>query len=135
MCCYEMFPGRIVGNAMQSVFILVLKSPPLEMELLIGSTRFSGGTFILHLYFPLVICYQAWLVAQSCLTLCNPVDCSPPDSFVHGIFQARTLEWAPSPGDLPDPGIETVSLMSPALAGWFFTTRVTWETGICINLC
>ena len=32
-----------------------------------------------------------------------------------------------SPGDLPDPGIELVSLASPALAGGFFTTRGTWE--------
>ena len=34
------------------------------------------------------------LVAQSRLTFCNPVDCSPPGSSVHGILQARTLEWA-----------------------------------------
>ena len=33
------------------------------------------------------------LVAQSCPTLCNPMDCSPPGSSVHGIFQARILEW------------------------------------------
>ena len=32
-------------------------------------------------------------VAQSCLTLCNPMDCSPPGFSVHGIFQARILEW------------------------------------------
>ena len=32
-------------------------------------------------------------VAQSCLTLCNPMDCSLPGSSVHGIFQARVLEW------------------------------------------
>ena len=32
-------------------------------------------------------------VAQLCPTLCNPVDCSPPCSSVHGIFQARVLEW------------------------------------------
>ena len=32
-------------------------------------------------------------VAQSCPTLCNPMDCSPPGSSVHGIFQARVLEW------------------------------------------
>ena len=32
-------------------------------------------------------------VAQSCLTLCDPMDCSPPGSSVHGIFQARALEW------------------------------------------
>ena len=33
------------------------------------------------------------LVAQSCLTLCDPMDWSPPGSSVHGIFQARVLEW------------------------------------------
>ena len=32
-------------------------------------------------------------VAQLCLTLCDSVDCSPPGSSVHGIFQARVLEW------------------------------------------
>ena len=33
------------------------------------------------------------LVAQSCLTLCDPMDCSLPGSSVHGIFQGRLLEW------------------------------------------
>ena len=44
------------------------------------------------------------------------------------IFQARILEQVaiPTPGDLPDPGTETVSLASPVLAGRFFTTS-TWE--------
>ena len=40
------------------------------------------------------------LVAQSCLTLWDPMDCSPPGSSVHGIlefFQARILEWAAIP--------------------------------------
>ena len=32
-------------------------------------------------------------VAQSCLTLSDPMDCSPPGSSAHGIFQARVLEW------------------------------------------
>ena len=32
-------------------------------------------------------------VAQSCLTLCDPMDCSLPSSSVHGILQARALEW------------------------------------------
>ena len=36
----------------------------------------------------------------------------------------------PIPGDLPDPGIEPVSLMSPALAGGFLTSRATWEAPI-----
>ena len=37
------------------------------------------------------------LVAQSCLTLCNPVDNSPPGSSVHGILQATILEWVTIP--------------------------------------
>ena len=32
-------------------------------------------------------------VAQSCMTLRDPMDCNPPDSSIHGIFQARVLEW------------------------------------------
>ena len=53
-------------------------------------------------------------VAQSCPTLCNPMDSSLPGSSVHGIFQAKVLEWVafPSPGDLPNPGLEP---RSPAL--------------------
>ena len=48
-------------------------------------------------------------VAQSCPTLCDPMDCT-----VHGVLQARILEWVAftSPGDHPNPGIE---LRSPAL--------------------
>ena len=37
------------------------------------------------------------LVAQSCLTHCNPTDCSPPVSSAHGILQARILEWVAFP--------------------------------------
>ena len=46
-------------------------------------------------------------VAQSCLTLGDPMDCSLPGSSVHGIFQARVRSGLPfpSPGDLPNPGI------------------------------
>ena len=68
----------------------------------------------------------------SCVQLCNPMDCSPPDSFVHGILQARILKWVAisSSGDLPDPGIEPASLKSPALAVGFFTTSATWEAQI-----
>ena len=38
-------------------------------------------------------CAGGGLVAESCPTLCDPTDCSPPDSSVHGILQARILEW------------------------------------------
>ena len=62
------------------------------------------------------------------------MDCSLPGSSVHGILQAHILEWVamPSSRDLPDPGIELVSLVSTALACGlfpfaFFTTSATWE--------
>ena len=59
---------------------------------------------------------------QSYLTLCNPMVCSPPGSSVHGISQARTLEWVAisSSRGLADPGVKPAS---PALAGGFFITE------------
>ena len=52
---------------------------------------------------------------QLCPTLCNPMDCSPPGSSVHGILQARTLEWVAMPSYRGSSQPE--SLTSPALAG------------------
>ena len=58
---------------------------------------------------------------QLCLTLCDPLDCSLPGSSVHGILQARIVEWVaiPSSRGSSHPGIEP--------AGGFFTTSATWE--------
>ena len=50
----------------------------------------------------------------SCVRLCDSMDCSSPGSSVHGILQARILEWVATPFY---PGIEPTSLTSPALAG------------------
>ena len=73
--------------------------------------------------------------SQSCLTLCNPKNCSLPGSSVQGF--SRQEYWSgllcPPPGDLPIPGIEPTSLMSPALIGRFFTTSVTWEALVNCN--
>ena len=72
---------------------------------------------------------HACSVTQSHPILCDSIGCSPPGSSVHGIL--RQEYWmglpCPPPGDLPDPGIETMSLASPTLAGGFLTTRATWE--------
>ena len=67
--------------------------------------------------------YHTCSVAKLCSILCDPRNYSPPDSSVHGISQARLLEWLPwpSPGDLPDPGIEP---WSPALT-WILDHWVT----------
>ena len=82
------------------------------------------------------ICPKSWrlnssmcLVSQSCLALCDAVDCSPPSSSVHEILQARILEWVASipPGALPNPETEpTVSCFS-CIAGEFFTTSATFK--------
>ena len=76
--------------------------------------------------FGTVLCAKSF---QSHPTLCNPMDCSLPGSSIHRI--SRQKYWSglpyPSPGDLPDPGIERSSLMSPSLAGGFFTTSATCE--------
>ena len=63
---------------------------------------------------PALCVWVGMLVAQSCLTVGNPMNCNPPASSVCGILQARILEWVPfpSPGDLPEPGAKPGS---PAL--------------------
>ena len=50
------------------------------------------------------------LVAQSCSTLCNPMDCSPPGSSVCGILQARILEWATMPSSATNNILEAAPL-------------------------
>ena len=62
---------------------------------------------------------------QSCLTLCNPMDCSPPGSSVHGILQARTLEWVaiPSFRGSSRPRDQTCILCGSCIAGRFFTAE------------
>ena len=63
-------------------------------------------------------------VTALCLTLCNPMDCSPPDSSVYGVFQARILEWVAisfSRGS-SQPSDQTRVYVS-SLAGGFFTAE------------
>ena len=61
--------------------------------------------------------------------LCNPMDHTRQPPLSMGL--SRQEYWSglpcPSPGDLPDPVIEPMSLTSPALADRFFTTNATWE--------
>ena len=70
---------------------------------------------VVHIYKGvLCLCVQ---LLQSCLTLYDLMDCSPPGSSVHGILQARILAWVAmlSSRGVPDPRIISASPMSPAL--------------------
>ena len=65
-------------------------------------------------------------VAQSCLTLRDPMDCSPPGSSVHGVFQARVLEWSAistSRGSSPPNDRTCISSVS-CITGRFFTAKL-----------
>ena len=62
--------------------------------------------------------YMCMLVAQSCLSLCDPMDYSPPGSSVHGILQARILEWVAIPFSR---GSSRDQTLVPHIAGRFFT--------------
>ena len=69
------------------------------------------------------------LVTQLCLTLCKPMDCSPPNPSVHGISQARILEWVAFPFSKRSswPGDWT---QVSSIAGEFFNI---WATNIPLN--
>ena len=73
--------------------------PPPPIPALWVVTEHQAGFPVLNSSFP----SKQMKVAQSCLTLWHPMDHT-----VHGILQARILEWVPfsSPGDLPNPGIK-----------------------------
>ena len=70
---------------------------------------------------------------QSCLTLCDPMNYSPPGFSIHGILRTRVLKrfaMASSRGSSQLMWIKPRSLTSPALADRFFTTSANWEAQI-----
>ena len=84
-----------------------------------GSNKFNRRAFFnCRKKISKLLIFYVRLVTQSCLTLCDLLGCSPPASSVHGIFQARILEWvgiSSSRVSFLNPGIKPASLTSPAL--------------------
>ena len=101
----------------------LVPSRHLELNLINKNVYFF---FIIINRFVYVLCS----VTQLCPTLCGPMDYSPSDSPVPGIFRARILEWVacPPPEDVPDPVTEPTNQVSPAFAGGFFTIGATWKS-------
>ena len=100
-------------------------SPVLTEKHVIGEGRDKE----LHSSYSFVIPCYCCLIGKLCLTLCDPMDCSLPGSSVHGILQARILEWAAisfSRGSSP-PRDPTCIFCT---AGEFFITEATRATPI-----
>ena len=88
------------------------------------------GVGIMH-----IVCMHATSL-QSCLTLWDPMDYSPPGSSVHEILQAKILEWAAMPSSGGIFLIQGWNLhpLSLVLAGRFFTISTTWEAPCHLDL-
>ena len=76
---------------------------------------------------PCVLCCAKSL--QSCLTLCDPMDCSPPGSSAHGILQARILEWVAIPSSRASSWLRDRSRVSciSCVGRWVLYHWATWE--------
>ena len=114
--------------------------PYIQKEILLGLILISKSFFPvateLHWYIYMYISIHLLLHAcmctqslQSCQTLCNTIDCSPPGFSVHGILQARILEWITIPFSRGSswPRAGTLAFCN---AGRFFTLQTTRETPI-----
>ena len=84
---------------------------------------------------PLILHHSCCLVAKSCLTLHDPMDRSPPGYSVHGISQARILDWVviSSSRGSSRPRDQTDSLLSPELAGRFLTAKPPGKPCIMVS--
>ena len=103
---------ELCGNSMFKLFEELLHCFPKQLYCITSPQQCKKGfNFFAH---PCQHLCVRVLVAQWCLTVCDPMDCSPSGFSVLRILQARVLEWIaiPPPGDLPDPGFEP---RSPAL--------------------
>ena len=76
-------------------------------------------------------------VAKSCPTICDLMDCSPPGSLSMEFSRQEYWSGLPSlsPGNLPNPGIELTSPVSPELAGRFFTTESLGNSCMYVCVC
>ena len=100
--------------------------------MLVSDIQYSNSDLSVFIYICILFC--CCLVAKSCSTLCDPMDCSLPCSFVHGISQARVLDQVAISffrGYLPDPAIGPTY---PVFAGRFFTTESLGKS-IYLSIC
>ena len=106
LCCFFDDPKMAIWS--------LVPLPFLNTAWTSGSSLFTYCWSLAWRIFSIILLACESEVVQLCLTLCDPVDCNLPGSSIHGILQARILEWIAISfsRDLPDPGIEPGS---PAL--------------------
>ena len=96
---------------------------------IISSEGFYGQIltlFVLSTKWPFIFKCCAWSLSRLCLTLCDPMDCGPPDFSVHGILQTRILEWVAMHSSRASSQSRDQTQVS-CIAGRFFTTWATRE--------
>ena len=91
LCPWD-FPGKHTGVGYY--FLLQEIFPMQRQNLCLAFPALATGSLPLHyVESSEIVCVWGWGCAQSCSTLCNPLDYNTPDSSVHGVFQARKLGW------------------------------------------
>ena len=100
-----------------------LETVPFPLSLKSGHGPRPSRSRVLGVLPAMLCCVQ---LIQSCPILCDPVDCSPPASSVHGILQARILEWVAMPSSRGSSQPRDLSQVSH-IAGGFFSTRKAEE--------
>ena len=123
-CVFGLLRSFLYISSLNSFYLFLILHYQHPYSLITIAVVFCLPLFILYLS---LLFHLGSKSLQLCLTLWDPMDCSLLDSSVHGFVQARILEWVaiilPPPRNLPNPGIELVSFMPPALAGGFFTSQ------------
>ena len=110
-------------------FFVCLFTSSLDHNFLILSFFFPRASNRLRFCIPCITCLSCAMlcfIIQSCLILCKPMDCSPPGSSVHGIFQVRIPEWVSMPssrGIFPTQG----SYPSLPQCRWILYPLKPWE--------
>ena len=121
------------GRAGQHQLYVSCRSPRVSSKVL-----YWVSLHFLEHFIPIILSYvqnknlaqEPWVseseseLSQSCPKLCDPMDCNLPGSSIHGIFQARILQWVAFSysRESSPPTDRTHISVSPALAGRFFTT-------------
>ena len=115
---YNQYPQKSPKALVQLSFRRFQHAPPAFLSVQVAVPQRSSKSFsVIPLFLIFHQMKEKVLIPQSCLTLCNPMDCSPPGSSVHRILQASMLSGLllPTLQDLPKLGIEPGSPASQAV--------------------